>query len=298
MSRVSQLDSNILDSELHNLLYRDLNNVFTTTIDNEDASNNRNEINIQNTDEWHLLCDTLIYLFTAHKSTNTNLLNKSSIETYGTNLNGLTYKSPLKISLYLSTVLSKYLLSKFDKNVLLLLFSNSNSNLNSTRLNLVMHFSRIIISIAKLLNFTNFIVTGNFISLLNRLLNLKMVNNRKINSSNQFSQQNRLGSMDIQNRQLLWNAVLELLNVTILLPNSRFLFNSWQNKTFKRKIDNNNNTYDDDMCPYCNEPVSNPYIISCCNKKYCYWCVCKILEWKHCSNCNKTGSLQAKPLYH
>lgn len=290
MSRVAQLDSNILDSELHNLLIRDLNNVITTENDNNDE---RASIltNLQNTDEWGLLCDTLIYIFISRRPRKQTTLKSSNIETYGTNLNGLIYKSPLRMALYLSTVLSKYLLLKLDKRLLL-------SNTGTTRFNLIMRYYRMMVSMAELLNFSNFIVTGNYTSLLNRILRLKIVDNynsnTNTNTSLQFSNQNRLMSMDVQNRQLLWNAVLELLNVTILLPNSRYLFNSWQTK----KIDNTQKySIDDTICPYCNEPVSNPYTINCCNKIYCYWCVCKILEWKHCSSCNKTGNLQAKSLY-
>ena len=289
MSRVAQLDSDILDNELHNLLVRDLNNVIVNDNDNDSSNNDRANMltNLQNTDEWGLLCDTLIYLFMSHKSRNLITSKGSNIETYGTNLNGLVYKSPLRMALYLSNVLSKYLLSKLDKRFLL-------SNTGTTAFNFVIRYYRIILSIAELLNFSNFIVTGNYTSLLNRILKLRIVNNyTNNNSSLQFSNQNRLVSMDVQNRQLLWNAVLELLNVTILLPNSRYLFNSWQTK----KSNNTQIITEDNICPYCNEPVSNPYIINCCNKIYCYWCVCKILEWKHCSSCNKTGNLQAKPLY-
>ncbi|SMN17935.1 similar to Saccharomyces cerevisiae YJL210W PEX2 RING-finger peroxin and E3 ubiquitin ligase [Maudiozyma saulgeensis] len=301
MSRVAQLDSRILDDELHSVLLRDLNHAIY-------AGNDENEpghLGWKNTDEWRLVCDTLLYMFVVKKGNNgwlsllrfisnskSQKLKGKEVEeaeeeeTYGTRLNGLSYKSPMRGTLYLTAVLSKYLLAKSDK-----VLPSQNKRL--------VKLLRLLTSLAEVLNFANFIVTGNYISILNRILGLKMASKgaNNIMPLGQFSEQSRLATMEVQNRQLLWNAVLELLNMTVLLPNSRTFFYTWQSKTEKHTTAIIGSQLDIRHCSLCNEPPSNPYILDCCQATYCYWCCCKVLEWRQCSNCKEKGLLQASPLY-
>lgn len=293
MSRVAQLDSHILDDELYSGLLHDLSNaIFAGDDDNHETRLAR----WKNTDEWRLVCDALLYMFVVKKRKSGQILLKDKEqqsgeevdETYGTRLNGLSYKSPLRGTLFLTTVLIKYLLAKSDK------------LLPSAHQQRFLKWLRLLTSLAEFFNFANFIVTGNYISILHRLLRLRMTPDdvNVMITSGQFSQQSRLATMEVQNRQLLWNAVLELLNMAILLPNSRTIFHSWQEKSNKNSITNTIASKTGiRQCPLCNEPPNNPYILYCCQATYCYWCCCKVLEWKQCSNCKKKGLLQASPLY-
>lgn len=269
MSRVAQLDSEILDTELHNLFWNDVKQHFSNT---------------DNIEEWKLLCDSIIFCFATKTLLNNNGLSLSTV-TYGTRLNGLIYTNK-RYLLYISTILLKYTIEKLEQKY----FSINNSDINSFFRNFI-KFWKILFNISDLSNFCRFISSNNnkaYLSVFNRLLKVSC------NPVNQptFMQNSRLSIIEFQNRQLLWNSILELLNI-IILPNSQLLFRSIRTNNIANTTSKNQNN-----CPLCQELPCNPYELSCCHKIYCYICAVKTLEWKFCKACGKKKNLTAHALYN
>ena len=127
-----------------------------------------------------------------------------------------------------------------------------------------------------------------------------------------YTEQTRLASLDFENRQLLWNAMLELLN-TVALPNSRRIYmavrgtrasgasgasaiSAGANVPGANAI-SASGANEICVCALCAEQPCNPYKLRCCGALYCYACACKALEWRTCAVCAHTSDLSAVPLY-
>lgn len=273
MLRVTYQDSQALDAELYNIFWSQFDQLYKFT---------------QNRDEWKLLLETLVFLFTTK-------YNKSlrSFTTYGSQLSNLSFQSS-KARLYFGTILGFYLGKKISH----YFFNNNNFNINDKWFK---SYKRMLI-VYKLLDFGNsvrFISSfsgGNddkiFISILHRILNLKPIS---ITRGRPTFIDNLVNSgIEYQNRQLLWNTILEFLNLTII-PNMITIFNKNDlagNHLYSNKIAS------DDQCALCYEYPINPYKITCCGHVYCYLCLIKAIESKKCYHCHiKSQLLKGKPYF-
>ena len=134
--------------------------------------------------------------------------------------------------------------------------------------------------------------TRSFLSPLYRVFNVystRLVGDGPAGISDFYSNSVFAG-LEFQNRQLLWNALLELFSKTLLtkrglLPFARRPPRPRSGATFKT------------VCPHCESFPTNPYQIACCRANYCYVCVVKALEWSMCDACGASGALTAKSVY-
>lgn len=270
MSRVAQLDSTALDQEIHNLFWTD----FQSNIDT-----------LNNKDEYRLLLDTLIFFCGSKLISRTQ-----DTTTYGSQLSGVSYRCRRR-TLYLITVFSYYIEKKLSS----LLFSSSRlDRFNKQFFLRIYKWGSNIYSAWDLINFAQFLLSigsqnQKFLSPLHRILGVSSTTDT-LNPIN-FYHNTVYAGIEFQNRQLLWNAILELFNAT-LLNNAK-----WLNRRPQKLIQGNKQNIDQVRCPYCSEFPTNPYEISCCKALYCYVCVAKSLEWSQCNNCDTTTELSARPIY-
>lgn len=270
MSRVAQLDSTALDQEIHNVFWADFQSNINT---------------LKNKEEYKLLLDTLVF-FCGSKFISRS---KNTI-TYGSQLSGVSYRCR-RSTLYLITIVSYYIEKKLSS----LLFSSSPlETLNKQFFLKLYKWLTSIYSTWDLINFAQFLLSINsnnhtFLSPLHRALGVSSTTDT-LNPIN-FYHNTVYAGIEFQNRQLLWNAILELFNAT-LLNNAK-----WFNRRPQKLTQAIEQNIDKVICPYCSEFPTNPYEISCCKAIYCYVCVAKSLEWSQCCNCNTTSELSAKPLY-
>lgn len=265
MSRVAQLDSSALDQEINSLFWTD----FT-----------RNFAPQKNKEQWQLLVETLVFYF-GSKSGPDNI----QTTTYGSQLSGVKYGCK-KRTLFLITILSRYLNSSLSH----LLFSHNTSTWLLETYKYLCH----LYSALDLLNFAHFLLgsrlTGDkYLTPLHRLFKTPSYTDT-LNPIN-FYHDTVYAGIEYQNRQLLWNAILELFNVT-LLNNTR-----WLNRQAASKHPATQKSRRGSSCPRCAEFPTNPYTISCCKANYCYLCVVKALELSQCNSCQSNRDLEATPLY-
>lgn len=263
MSRVAQLDSQELSKEIHHLLWTEF------------------EANLQpnkHKEELKFLIQTLVFYFGSKYSNRSH-----STTTYASTLSGVRFKCR-KRTLYLITILASYFHSKISH-----LVFNSNSNL---AIKLYTFLAHIYINL-DLLNSIDFLLSSyfnrsTFLSPLHRLLGASSTVSNQ--DPKDFYQNTIYAGIEFQNRQLLWNAVLELFNLT-LLNNARWFVNR------PTSIQNRQTKTNNICCPLCGEFPVNPYRMTCCDGIYCYICSVTALEWSNCLQCHKSNNLTAKPLY-
>lgn len=265
MSRVAQLDSSALDQEIHSLFWSE----FTQNISPG-----------KNKEEWQLALETLVFYFGSKYAPI-----DQGTTTYGSQLSGVKFACKRR-TLFIISILSKYLNSRISH----LLFTTS----ATIRLIDAYRYLSHIYSALDLLNFAHFLFSTSstclkYLSPLHRILGVSSSTDT-LNPIN-FYHETVYAGIEYQNRQLLWNAILELFNVT-LLNNARWLNRKPQTQTIlsgqdKRVL----------HCPRCSEFPTNPYKLSCCKTIYCYICVVKSLEIGQCDNCNSSNELQATPIY-
>ncbi|EDO19060.1 hypothetical protein Kpol_2000p24 [Vanderwaltozyma polyspora DSM 70294] len=264
MSRVAVFDSLELDNELHDLYWREF----------------KQNLNIRNNEhEWEFLLNSIIFLFSTYKKGN-NLTTTYALELTSNNLFNATKKT-----LFVITILKNYINKKLQH----LIYNNSNESLLY-----LLHWFNKIYSLLDLINFLKFLSSFNnshlFISPIHRLLNVP-ITRTNLESSSDFYQNTVVSNLQFQNRQLLWNSILELFNMT-LLNNS-----AWLQRKFKPMKLKNKSLTDSTICTRCDEFPSQPYRFQCCQSLYCYICTIKTLDLSICQNCGKDNNLKAVPLY-
>ncbi|CCD25941.2 ubiquitin-protein ligase peroxin 2 NDAI_0G01650 [Naumovozyma dairenensis CBS 421] len=291
-SRVAQLDAVALDQELYTLLGSSIlqSNLL-----------NWNSIRNKNTEEIKLIIKSLIFIC----STKYSVL-EGVTRTYGSQLNGVSFKCR-KSSLYLLTILSDY----FNKKLSHYFFS---SNPASTTLHnqdiLRKLYSRLskIYDIAYLLNLCVFISSSGrtnknlYLTPIFRLFKIGSITDPIHLSSSSFYQDSIYGGLEYQNRQLLWNAILEVFNNTLLLSHKFYYSRSYiMNNKRKKKVQAKKQQQTGDsglQCPKCENFPVNPYRMTCCQGIYCYVCVSYVLKRGYCLNCDETNDLSAQYIYH
>lgn len=265
MSRVAQLDSVALDLELDRIVWSRFQKQFQVT---------------EHVEEWQFLVRSLVFLC------GTRATGTVSTSTYGSRLSGVLYLCRRR-SLFVSSILLQYLQRTLSN-----LYFNSNNV--SERAMKVYRWLATLYGVLDLTTLLRFLLSdGNtkYLSLNNRLLGI--VSSVDSLSSSSFYEDTVYAGLEYQNRQLLWNAMLEVFKSTFLNSNALV----WDNT---RKIRNKQPTsgiVDERVCPECNGFPVNPYKISCCHANYCYICAMKTLARSNCSQCGKKGQLEMNQLY-
>ncbi|AMD20979.1 HEL302Cp [Eremothecium sinecaudum] len=250
MSSVAQLDSLALDSELHESIWNEFQSHFKP---------------INNIDEWQLLIHTLVF----YLSTHTNL---KGVSTYGSQLSGVTYQTT-KSTLFLVSVLVQFLHKKF-----------SSAILRGDKFTKWYLMASKLYHCYDLFNFLQFLSTPCFISPIHRLFNVTCT---KALEESTFYTSTVYAGLEFQNRQLMWNTILELLNKNVLQLN---YFS-------RQQLEKNETPTRQDQCARCKELPVNPYSSSCCRSTYCYVCLIRNLDVMFCSNCGTKKTFTATPLY-
>ncbi|QLL31278.1 hypothetical protein HG536_0B01400 [Torulaspora globosa] len=268
MSRVAQLDSTALDQELHSLFRTELS---------QNLDIHKNE------EEWHFVLDTLVFFF------GSKFFQKAhQTKTYGSELSGVTYNCKRR-TLYIVAILSSYLGSKISKKV----YSTTDGTVWSRLKPLYVYLSHFY-SAADLVNFACFLLsTGQsdfkYLTPIHRLLGASSSTDTYNPVS--FYHNTVYAGIEFQNRQLLWNAILEFFNAT-LLNNAR-----WLNGRRQRPSTTKMSAQLPEICARCQELPTNPFQIQCCQANYCYVCVIRAIDSKCCDNCSSSTNLRAEPIY-
>ncbi|KAI3404370.2 PEX2 [Candida oxycetoniae] len=212
-SRVSQLDANILDSELFSLLKEQVSSIFQLHENNNSILSKLSYA--RNPEVFSLLLNLLIFKLTVWKSGST----------YGSSLQNLKltdFKTGKiigfnKRGLLLGVLVATYFYKKIETALYQLEETENNSDYNSltSRLKsfIVNNKNQVLmkidntLKIANLVNFTVFLVNGKYSSIVNRVLGITetpiISDLLKFNGSNV--------NYEFQNRQLVWNVMTEFL---------------------------------------------------------------------------------------
>lgn len=263
MSRVAQLDSVALDQELDHIVWNRFQKQFQVT---------------NYVEEWQFLVRSLVFLC------GTRATGTVSASTYGSRLSGVLYLCRRR-TLFVSNILLQYLQRKLSN----LYFNSSNVSERSVKM---YRWLTTLYGILDLTTFLRFLLSeGNtkYLSLTNRLLGV--VSSVDMLSSSSFYEDTVYAGLEYQNRQLLWNALLEVFNSTLLNTNSLIWDSTRRNRTKPQGI------ADERICPECNGFPVNPYKTSCCSANYCYICAMKTLARGHCVQCGKNKHLSVNQVY-
>ncbi|CCH58374.1 hypothetical protein TBLA_0A05810 [Henningerozyma blattae CBS 6284] len=254
MSRVAQLDTEFLDGQLYSIFEKKFNSILPQFISSSFPN------------ECDLLLNTLIYHFSTKINSNIN-----STATYNSSLAGISY-SCSKRYLFLINVLSNYIIKKLKLP------------------NITIKFY----SILDLINFLLFLSpirhstesNSNLPTLKHRLLKVHSTLSNYSDSSS-FITNSRYATQQFNNKQLLWSAILELLN-TLLLNDNSFIIPWLANYT--STVQDNSKIGGDSSslvpsCPICHAFPINPYEVDCCTIKYCFVCI-HTSRLTNCRSCN------------
>jgi len=134
-----------------------------------------------------------------------------------------------------------------------------------------------IIKVLKLINFVVFLYDGKYVTLVHRLLSLKVI---------PLQHTARMISFDYLNRQLIWNGFTEFMLFIVPKININYI----KDKFSWLRYGNNNVQ---NRCELCGEKAINPHVDEDgnCRHLFCYWCIqVKIIEQeKHtCTSCGNT----------
>lgn len=294
--RVSQLDAGILDSELFSLLKEQLSSIFQL------HSTSRYSFS-QHLELYSLLLNLLIFRLTVWKSGSSygsSLQNLKLTDSKSGKIIGSSRKALLGaviIGGYLYKKLESYLFSLDESST-----QNSHSTLDKLKNYLLINRTSILsglensLKIANLVNFTFFLVNGQYSSLVNRILGIIETpissDLLKFNGSNV--------NYEFQNRQLVWNVMTEFLVFILPLLQLRKL-----GRMTRKLLGRSKNSLDVQSgnvptltsytnlpvseCAICHDnnnqasqtggrtfpsagPVTNPYITNC-GHVYCYVCI-------------------------
>ncbi|SCU95613.1 LAMI_0F03048g1_1 [Lachancea mirantina] len=222
---------------------------------------------IKYAEELKLIITSLTFFLATKRS-------KTGTSTYGSRLTGCEYRTT-KLPLYVATILGDYLAKQFSSS-----FSHQTN---------CFKVLKIIDKLSSLWEFSTFLqfVAGSqtYLSTWHKILSIQC---QQTNFS-EFYGGTVYASQDFSNKQLLWNAILEILNTesigAILLT-----------KLEKQNLLTNHST-STKTCPNCNEYPINPTSISCCKSTYCYICFLRVLKSSQCKSCKSTTTLQGTLIY-
>lgn len=301
--RVSQLDAYILDSELFTLLKQDLVSVFH-------LHNNRWWTYDQHSELWDLILNLVIFKITTWK-------NGSSYGLSLQNLKLVNFRNGKKIgytkrSLLLAIIIGDYLFNKFQS----YLYSTSDTESRNNNddefdirrpLDVLRSFKSYVIRnkdlilskinnslrVLNLLNFTLFLVSGRYPSLIHRVLGISLT--PIVTDLLRFNGDSV--NYEFQNRQLVWNVmteflvfILPLLQLKKLRQMSKKLLNPYKKTQETGDFVSPFATLPTSQCPICHYKkdravmagekkmnsvscmVTNPYVTNC-GHIYCYVCI-------------------------
>ncbi|CAI4061495.1 hypothetical protein N7582_001910 [Saccharomyces uvarum] len=271
MSRVAQLDAIALDSELYGQFWSEFNAAVNTDGHKE---------------EWELVVNSLVFVCATRF-----LSQHGSSYTYGSALSGVAFRCR-KRTLYVVTVLAGYVWRKITHFV----FNGSRGGGQMAWLKLY-KWLNVAYHGCDVTNFVRFLAADgvgarSFLSPVYRVFNVystRLVRGGSASGSDFYSGSVFAG-LEYQNRQLLWNALLELFSKTLLTKRGLLPF-------AKRPQRARSGTASQTVCPHCERFPTNPYQIACCQANYCYVCVVKALEWSLCDACGASKALTAAPVY-
>ncbi|KAI5961506.1 PEX2 [Candida margitis] len=258
--RVSQLDANILDSELFTLLKDQLSSIFQLH-ENNNSIASKLSYN-RHPETYSLLLNLLIFKLTVWKSgasygsslQNLKLTDSRTGKVIGLNKKGILLAALVGTYLYKKVETALYQVNDVSDG------SNDDSGLFQRLKNAILNnrtaiLTKIdnILKTVNLLNFTVFLVSGRYPSILHRLLGITetpiVSDLLKFNGSNV--------NYEFQNRQLVWNVMTEFL--VFLLPLlqlrkiSKFTKKMYHRANGPNAIEPGNTKQ---LTPYTNLPVS------------------------------------------
>ncbi|CCE62082.1 hypothetical protein TPHA_0B04120 [Tetrapisispora phaffii CBS 4417] len=144
--------------------------------------------------------------------------------------------------------------------------------------------------LADLLNFLFFLNGATSISPLYTLCKVHItLSNAQLRP--EYYQNSMLASVQLHNRQLLWNSVLELFSILLLNP--------WFNTRLRRAIKSSRTSPIEnhgDNCMSCGLFPTNTHFTDCCSSLYCYACVLDTLDLQRCIVCH-SNNFKALPYY-
>ncbi|KAI5951409.1 PEX2 [Candida jiufengensis] len=218
-SRVSQLDANILDSELFSLLKDQLSSIFQLHENSNNSFVSKFSFS-KHPETYSLLLNLLIFKLTVWKSgssygdalQNLKLTNSKTGKVIGFNKKTLLLAFLVGTYLYKKIETKLYQIDETDQN-------NDNESIFSKIKNKIINNRTEILTkcdnslkIINLINFTIFLVNGKYSSVVHRVLGITetpvISDLLKFNGSNV--------NYEFQNRQLVWNVMTEFL--VFLLP--------------------------------------------------------------------------------
>lgn len=293
-NRVLQVDSGLLDDQVDDILLNKLNEIFN---DNS-LPRNFQRFTTKFNEEIKLSLKLILYkLFIIDRSTTYGLQLQNLKLVSNNSLNKLTKIAKL---LLLSKIISSYL----DKKLNQLVYDDDEMDqlrFNNPKLySLIKQYnekiSPILDKLNKLTSLFNtiiFLIFGDYISIFNRLFNIRYEKVNELTVS--FASNPQSISYEFQDRQLIWNTITEVLS-NISLPNISNL-RKYITKNDGNNNDNSlNNNYKhlpERYCAICfkedevleNSLITNAYKLDNCGHIYCYLCLMRESKPWNCLRC-------------
>ncbi|KAH3899765.1 ubiquitin-protein ligase peroxin 2 SCDLUD_004053 [Saccharomycodes ludwigii] len=265
---VNKIDTLSMD----NAIYDKLESLFYNSIYNIPVRCNNNII-----DECKLLLKTVIYYFTTTSTT------ENSISTSGSEMCGVEFTNSSKWKLYCSMILSTYSIRKLSK-----CYYNSNTSSSSVITITTHKLIKLLLTIFKIIDFSNFVKLISvknyaYLTIYDRIFGIQC----KVNTSKQdFYDMIALYSLDFQSTQFLLDNIMELFSTDLISDVLVKFIKKRQYSTTKKTITTSKTTTTCVTCLLCMDVPFNACRVECCKSQYCYYCVCKVLEWGVCTNCS------------
>ncbi|KAL1918391.1 uncharacterized protein VTP21DRAFT_3051 [Calcarisporiella thermophila] len=301
--RVSQLDADLLDTELFSLLKEQMWNMFSLF---------RPSLKENYEPELVALLQLALYRFSVYDSG----------ASYGSMLQNLIYRnekehlesqvtsakiSPLthfqRVMYGVLTIGGQYFHNRITRWVTSKGWSECPDGDPRKLFWKILQRAENVFRVLSLINFLVFLYNGKFRTLIDRVLSMRLV----------YSQRNmtRQVSFEFLNRQLVWHAFTEFLLFIMPLINLERLKVKLSRRVFPRSLAavSRHTNLPEQICAICHEEspdrgvnecrAHNPYITNC-GHIYCYWCIKNKLaiddEWE-CRRCGKPVSMINRVLY-
>ncbi|CDO93420.1 unnamed protein product [Kluyveromyces dobzhanskii CBS 2104] len=186
--------------------------------------------------------------------------NQGSVATYGSVLTGVGYRCS-RWRLFAVTVVLRHLLRRFER-------------------------TNLVYELLDLIHLLQFLASGTGgPSLLHRLFRVPTV------FQPGFSYSDGTVGSSASEVQMLWNATIEMIAGLSLFRSGAVSVNATNAaavaaaKALHAGASKEHSRQSDELCPVCNETVTNAYTISCCNTRYCYICALEV-EQSRCLICD------------